>query len=1050
MSEERIDEFFDLSSLKKQKDTAIVYITEVMKALEDLQNNQNTLRGATGSKETVTGIAQLEVATKKLLDTQDKLVASVREYKKIANDNNQSQANKILEEAKATNQLADAKLKEEKAAVQSAKAKEIEARYTEKVTKEKEKIEKAALKEQKILADLENDYKQLSIAYNEASLKSKNYALRLGENHPVTVQAVNDAKAMHDVLLRLDQRVGQSQRNVGNYASATMALTQVLREAPAFANSFATGISGISNNVPILIDQFKILRAQVGSNFGAFKILAGSLLSFQALLPIGFLLIQTYGKEISAFFTKLFTGKQVVNELRENQKLLNEVYAEGNKAAGSQIADLKILYAASTDVTLSMKERLAAVRTLKSEFPSYFKSIDDEVILNGKAKKSYDDLILSIQASSRAKAAKDKLDTIESQRLDLQLQREKVNIATTNEQNRVNNLKRFSGPENPALQQEELKIKTRKFVALKDIEDKDAALKRQSDFLIKYAGLGKIAETIEQQHKPDKIKKQKETTDLSAYELEVLAKLNKAKQDYTDEDLQRQAKYDLEIINDDRKSFDERIDALNRYYDEQKRLSTQSIDVEIASKQEQLKRIDGLEKKNPKKLSTDERKEIINKKLISQEIINLESNKSNAIIDLVTDRENKYNKIVLSKSDERIRDATKQLDKEKAVIEAKYTNDVQALNARLSSGKISQEDYNKERTKLDAAYHISALQAEIDFTQKIIDIQKLRGIDVSKEQAKLSELQRQLNDQQKNNYIKNEDEKFAKTKETLENIKKIYAGVMDVIGGLVSASVTAQKNEIQKQIDLLDEKTKREIDAANSSAMSEEDKANRIQITQARANAQKEQLTRRQRQLEEQQAKFNKAKTIADIILNTASAIVADLKTPWKIAFDAALGAAQLAIAIATPIPKFFKGTDNAPKGIVIVGEEGRELVTEKTGRQYLTPDGPTYMTMQGGETITTADKTKQILNSQNIVLPDVSGVVARATINAGRNLYAPILQGMDNKEIVQALHKNASQIATAIKNKRENHFIMDRNVIKHLVSGPFGTSETVNRYLFD
>ncbi len=303
MAEGLINEIIDRPAIDKQLKHLDDSLLNLSNKIKEFPKVKSLIEDSSSLKDFIT-------SQKTLVKLQDELILS---SKKV-----QAEKLKLAQiyaaEAKATKELASAKLQEEKATVQSAKAKEIEGRLIEKVAKEKDKIQKATIREQKALEDLNNDYKQLSIAYNDAALKSKNYALRLGENHPVTLQAVADAKAMHDVLLRLDQRVGQSQRNVGNYTSATFALNQVIREAPAFANSFATGISGISNNIPMLIDQFKLLRAQVGSSFQAFKILAGSLLSFSALLPIGFLLLQTYGSEISAFFSKIVSGSKKVNE----------------------------------------------------------------------------------------------------------------------------------------------------------------------------------------------------------------------------------------------------------------------------------------------------------------------------------------------------------------------------------------------------------------------------------------------------------------------------------------------------------------------------------------------------------------------------------------------------------------------------------------------------------------------------------------------------------------------------------------------------------------
>ena len=75
-----------------------------------------------------------------------------------------------------------------------------------------------------------------------------------------------------------------------------------------------------------------------------------------------------------------------------------------------------------------------------------------------------------------------------------------------------------------------------------------------------------------------------------------------------------------------------------------------------------------------------------------------------------------------------------------------------------------------------------------------------------------------------------------------------------------------------------------------------------------------------------------------------------------------ALGAAQLAKAIAVPLPKYEKGTENAKQGWSIYGEKGMELVTEKSGRQYLTPSKPTLTWLEGGEKITPHHKLSKTL----------------------------------------------------------------------------------------
>lgn len=210
--------------------------------------------------------------------------------------------------------------------------------------------------------------------------------------------------------------------------------------------------------------------------------------------------------------------------MKANQQNVTEVMAAANKEAGKQITDLKILYQAATDVNIPMKERLAAVNSLQKEFPAYFKNIKDEAILNGDAKSSYDALTLSIISRARATAAKAKLDEIESQRLDLQFSKQKVINATSAEAARVRDkdLQASETREIEAIGSQQIlsakaqkeTIKIRKDAALADIKLKDDALAAQSKFLIDFAGLGNIAESIEEKNekkfKEKKVKEKKE------------------------------------------------------------------------------------------------------------------------------------------------------------------------------------------------------------------------------------------------------------------------------------------------------------------------------------------------------------------------------------------------------------------------------------------------------------------------------------------------------------------------------------------------------------
>ena len=200
----------------------------------------------------------------------------------------------------------------------------------------------------------------------------------------------------------LDATMGDHRRNVGNYATASMGLTQVLRELPAFTYSVQTGIMGISNNIPMLIDDFRKLRTEGNSFGGALGIMGKSMFSFTNIASIAIGVFTIFYKQIAAYVDSL-------NDASGKQKELNKVLEQGEKDAQAQVSTAERLYLTTQNLTLSIEARKKAVDKLQETYPAYFGNLSDEAILNGDAKTSYDELIKSIIAAGRARALESKI-----------------------------------------------------------------------------------------------------------------------------------------------------------------------------------------------------------------------------------------------------------------------------------------------------------------------------------------------------------------------------------------------------------------------------------------------------------------------------------------------------------------------------------------------------------------------------------------------------------------------------------------------------------------
>lgn len=66
-------------------------------------------------------------------------------------------------------------------------------------------------------------------------------------------------------------------------------------------------------------------------------------------------------------------------------------------------------------------------------------------------------------------------------------------------------------------------------------------------------------------------------------------------------------------------------------------------------------------------------------------------------------------------------------------------------------------------------------------------------------------------------------------------------------------------------------------------------------------------------------------------------------------AIAGAMGAVQIATILATPIPKYAKGTDRHKGGPAIVGDGGVPELVIFGGKSWITPDKPTLVDMPAG-----------------------------------------------------------------------------------------------------
>ena len=145
------------------------------------------------------------------------------------------------------------------------------------------------------------------------------------------------------------------------------------------------------------------------------------------------------------------------------------------------------------------------------------------------------------------------------------------------------------------------------------------------------------------------------------------------------------------------------------------------------------------------------------------------------------------------------------------------------------------------------------------------------------------------------------------------------------------------------------------VKLVEQNVITEEEGEARKRAAEERTAKKTEELEKKKAQIKHKQAIFDKALSVANIGLNTAMALMQLwVKPGWPVAIPmmavvGALGALQLATVLATPIPKYAKGTDYHRGGPAIVGDGGRSEVVLFNGGAWLTPDKPTLVNMPEG-----------------------------------------------------------------------------------------------------
>lgn len=845
-------------------------------------------------------------------------------------------------------------LKAEAQATESAtRAKIQEVKYTTALTKEKERLAKQEEKSRKELEKSLNAYELLKKKYNDTANNAKRLGAELGVQSAEFKAASTQALAYWKSLDEIETSVGQAQRRVGQYERAQFSLNQVLREAPAFVNSLQTGFMAISNNLPMLSDEFNRLRQSGLTSFQALKVFATGLFSIQTGISVGVTLLTAYGDDIVRFVENLAKVPTAFDKAKESQRILTEAMDEGS---GSYLEASRTVSKLRIDIDLA-KKGLIDKKTVVNEYNETIGKATGEVSSLDEAEKSlikngpaYVKMMLYMAAANVAL-------------------KESAQKAVEAEKTRMKDIKEFDGafgklgrslnslgnlgsdPEGQRLAEENNKK------AISDqnrlsTERKEATAKTFDD---EAGALEKIASDFEA--------KSREIAQKFNFTVPGEGDSKSQKSKFFDDEIKAQSEGYKKIAEGQELFITSRIEARKKAFELDKQIieGNRAAELENAGKDEQAK------------LDINRKASFELKQLRSQlysDLLTIQrtyQDRRTALDEQInSDAQEQFLKQENDRTAAAVEIESIRLDKRKASLEEARDIELNALEKKRVSEKISEQAYQRERLRIETDYTGFLLKAEIEYTEAVIKLAKARGEDVSRQEADLVALKLEFSRLGTDTQIKNLLEVDKVEKDLLKEKKKRYEDLakdlINIFSTLATAGFDREKNAIQEQIVLLDEKKQKDIETANATIQNEQDRAAAITTINARSLAQKEKLQQQQKDLDVRKARFEKLASVISIEIDTIQKVAAikaqaalllanPLTAPLatlalsQIPIVIAGGALSAAAILAKPIPKYRFGTMDHPGGEAIVGDGGkREVVITPDGRMMLTPDIPTLM----------------------------------------------------------------------------------------------------------
>lgn len=481
-----------------------------------------------------------------------------------------------------------------------------------------------------------------------------------------------------------------------------------------------------------------------------------------------------------------------------------------------------------------------------------------------------------------------------------------------------------------------------------------------------------------------------------------------------------------------------------KWLDAEKKRIRQAQENETAEAKKRLATL--IEDINSSKMSEEEKSKAITKaKAATQDIINGIDKKAK---DEEKKREEEITKFKQEEAKKRVETIANAAAAEQAIRDVAYQEAVTELykeyNESLRIAQKTGEDttkitekFNADKIALEQDYAYMTAKAQIDALQKELEVADLSEEERERIRKELAEQTAQLAQQEAeqeqeaiNSTVKADEEARKKRQQNLQEWVQKAGEAVQKIGEFISAMYDSQISKIEELLEAEQLRYEQEVEhidyLAERGAITTEEAEIRKRDAEAATAAKQEQLEKKKAAIEYKKAVMEKANSIAQIGIATALGIMKASPDIPLMAFVGAMGAIQVATALAQPIKAYAEGTKGKkhPGGLAIVGDGDKAEVVMYDGKAWVTPDTPTLVDLpKGAEVLPDADKVPLLsavssiprdrATGQPIVINDYSALESRVATNT--------------KAVTKALREHQHALTRQLKRQKFNAYIASR-----------------------